>query len=197
MPKRLAALAVLVVLVLAGCSRSGGQQTETAVATLATESIITTEPPPAADTTIAGDPGKPIADVLTAADDLSTMKQLLDAAGMMPALAGKGANTLFVPTNAAFEKLPEGVVASLRQPANREKLRTLLRYHLVIGSVPTSQMLNIMSVMTYQGGRLKVTAQEGTVTIDGTVTVSRPDVPASNGLIDVVDGVLWPQGLKP
>ena len=38
---------------------------------------------------------------------------------------------MFAPTNAAFEKLPEGTVEELLKPKNKEKLKSILTYHVV------------------------------------------------------------------
>ncbi|HEY3318371.1 MAG TPA: fasciclin domain-containing protein [Coriobacteriia bacterium] len=193
--------ALFAALLLAACTRT--VTSPTAVTTgspAATESISQTGPPtapPSAETTVAGDAKKPVAELLKVSGELSTMSRLLDAAGLSVVLGGKRENTLFAPTNAAFDALPTGMLASLEQPANKEKLRRLLRYHLVIGRVPSSQMVTIKRVMTYEGGVLAVASKDGTVTVEGAVKVIQPDVPASNGYVDVIDTVLVPPGFKP
>lgn len=189
--------ALIAVSVLAGCASPSSKPKATTTTTVTTESVAATTPPAAVETTISGDAKKPISQILKTAAGVSTMAKLVEAAGMTTTLSGKRENTLFVPTDAAFEKLPDGWLAALQQPANKEKLRTLLRYHLLMGKVPVDQLVNIRTALTYQGGKLAIASNDGTITVNGVAKITQGDVPASNGYIQVVDTVLVPKGFKP
>lgn len=56
------------------------------------------------------------------AGQFNTLLAAAKAAGLVPALTGKGPLTVFAPTDAAFAKLPKGTVESLLEPQNKKKL---------------------------------------------------------------------------
>ena len=94
--------------------------------------------------------------------DHKTLVAAVKAAGLVDTLAAKGPFTVFAPTDAAFARLPAGTVESLLQPANRDKLRSVLTYHVVPGRVTAAELTQMIE----EGGgsaRLK-TVQGGTLT---------------------------------
>jgi uncharacterized surface protein with fasciclin (FAS1) repeats len=194
------AVAALVMVLLAGCSRGGSaQQASTATKTPETTrtAAATGTPTATVEATITSNGKSAVAVVVKSSAGLSTMQELLAASGLGGPLAGKSTYTLFAPTNAAFDKLPPGFLDKLKQPADIEKLRTLLRYHLVKGKVPTSQMVNIKRVMTFQGGILQASEKNAKVLLNGNVVVVQHDIAASNGYVDTIDTVLVPKGFTP
>src|SRR3982751_6227906 len=74
---------------------------------------------------------KDIVDTAVAAGSFNTLAAALKAAGLVDTLKGKGPFTVFAPTDEAFKKLPEGMVAELLKPENKEKLVAILTYHVV------------------------------------------------------------------
>lgn len=64
---------------------------------------------------------------------LATFARALEQAGTTETLRGEGPYTVFAPTDAAFEALPDETVTALFAPENQEALRTLLGYHIVEG----------------------------------------------------------------
>ena len=54
--------------------------------------------------------------------ELSTLVSMLSAAGLIDELSSGGQLTVFAPTNDAFAKLPEALVAFLRKPENKQTL---------------------------------------------------------------------------
>jgi uncharacterized surface protein with fasciclin (FAS1) repeats len=127
-----------------------------------------------------------------AAGQFKTLAAALEAAGLIDALTGKGPFTVFAPTDEAFAKLPAGTVESLLKPENKEKLKSILLYHVVPGSVTAKQVmkLNRRTVKTLEGGSIKVSTMHG-VTVDD-ARVTKTDIHASNGVIHVIDTVLMP-----
>src|SRR5678815_979159 len=93
----------------------------------------------------------------------------------------------------AFAKLPAGTVESLLKPENKEKLKSILLYHVVAGNVTAKQVmkLNGHKVKTLEGGSIKVGTMHG-VTVDD-ARVTKTDIQASNGVIHVIDTVLMPK----
>jgi uncharacterized surface protein with fasciclin (FAS1) repeats len=141
------------------------------------------------------DPLKPadIVETAVGAGQFKTLAAALEAAGLIDALKGAGPFTVFAPTDEAFAKLPAGTVESLLKPENKEKLKSILLYHVVSGNVPASEVLKLngQSVKTLQGSSIKVQTKQG-VRVDD-AKVIKTDVMASNGVIHVIDTVLMPK----
>ena len=141
------------------------------------------------------DPLKPadIVDTAVDAGQFKTLAAALQAAGLIDTLKGAGPFTVFAPTDEAFAKLPAGTVESLLKPENKEKLKSILLYHVVSGNVPASQVLKLngRSVKTLQGGSVEVRTKHGVRV--GNARVIQTDVTASNGVIHVIDTVLIPK----
>jgi uncharacterized surface protein with fasciclin (FAS1) repeats len=78
---------------------------------------------------------KDIVDTAASVKDFSTLVAAVKAGGLVDTLKGDGPFTVFAPTNDAFAKLPEGTVESLLKPENKEKLVSILTYHVVAGKV--------------------------------------------------------------
>ncbi len=130
-----------------------------------------------------------IVDTAVAAGSFTTLVAAVKAAGLVPALKGKGPFTVFAPNDAAFAKLPPGTVESLLK--NKAKLAAILKYHVISGRVKAADVA---------GKSLKVATLEGQpVSVDGSLGVKvndahviQPDIEASNGVIHVIDTVLLP-----
>lgn len=147
---------------------------------------------------------QPIAVNASNAPNLTTLVAAVKAAGLVDTLAGDGPFTVFAPTNAAFEKLPEGTVETLLKPENKEQLKSILLYHVVPAKATSSAA---MSMIKDDGGAHNVkTASGGTITLkmngDSLVvidesgngaTVETADVMQSNGVVHVIDTVLMPK----
>jgi uncharacterized surface protein with fasciclin (FAS1) repeats len=132
-----------------------------------------------------------IAEVATAAGTFETLLAAATAAGLVPALTGEGPLTVFAPTDAAFAKLPKGTVESLLEPANRDKLAAILKFHVLAGAVPSSAVRDGLTAASLQGGELTFTVQDDVVRVNG-AQITAVDINASNGVIHVIDTVLLP-----
>ena len=124
----------------------------------------------------------------------NTVLAAAEAAGLVDALSGRGPLTVFAPTDDAFAKLPEGTVESLLQPANRDKLASILKAHvlprkLTAGMLP-HKTIPVKSLNT--SGRLHVTKSANGVTVNDANVIST-NVRADNGIIHVIDKVLLPR----
>ena len=131
-----------------------------------------------------------IVETAVEAGSFQTLVAAVTAAGLADTLKGKGPFTVFAPTDAAFAKLPAGTIQGLL--ADKAKLTSLLTYHVVPGRVMAAEVVKVRSAKSVQGGNLKVSAENGTVTIDAAKVV-QADVLASNGVIHAIDAVLSPQ----
>lgn len=134
-----------------------------------------------------------IVDIAASAGEFSTLVAAVEAAGLVETLKGEGPFTLFAPTDAAFEKLPAGTVEDLLRPANLDKLRAILTYHVVPGRVLAKDVVKLSSARTVEGQAVRIRAKDGKVMVDEAQVV-KADVQASNGVIHVIDTVIVPSG---
>jgi uncharacterized surface protein with fasciclin (FAS1) repeats len=131
-----------------------------------------------------------IVDTAVAAGSFSTLAAALGAAGLVDTLKGAGPFTVFAPTDAAFAALPAGTVEDLLKPENKDKLTSVLLYHVVSGKVMSTDLSEGMSAPTVQGSPVTITLAGGPKVSGASVT--QPDVEASNGVIHVIDQVILP-----
>ncbi len=131
-----------------------------------------------------------IIDTAVSAGSFKTLAAALKAAGLIDALKGKGPFTVFAPTDEAFAKLPAGTVEELLKPANKARLASILKYHVVSGSVMAKDV-KTGSAVTLDGQRVDLVAKDGGVMVDG-ATVTKADIACSNGVIHVIDTVILP-----
>jgi transforming growth factor-beta-induced protein len=138
-----------------------------------------------------GRSGPTIPQVAKTAGQFTTLLAAVDAAGLSETLLGRGPFTVFAPTDEAFNRLPGGTVQDLLRPENREKLRTILTYHVIAGRVTAAQARMLTSAGTVAGQNVRISTSGDQLKINDAV-VRIADVPASNGLIHVIDRVLLP-----
>lgn len=134
---------------------------------------------------------KDIVETAVAAGSFKTLAAALTAAGLVETLQGPGPFTVFAPTDEAFAKLPEGTVESLLKPENKEKLQSILKYHVVAGGVKAADVVKLTEAKTVQGKAVKITVKNGKVQVDA-ANVVKTDIEASNGVIHVIDAVILP-----
>ncbi len=150
------------------------------------------------------EPKKDVVDIAIESEDHTTLVAAVKAAGLVEALKGEGPFTIFAPTNAAFEALPEGTVTALLEPENKEKLTAILTYHVVVGNLDSKSVLAAIeagkgeaSVTTLQGGTLTAMLKDGKVYLKdengGMSAVTAVDLKGSNGVIHVIDTVVMPK----
>ena len=123
--------------------------------------------------------------------EVTTLVTAVKAAGLVETLKGKGPFTVFAPTNAAFAKLPPGTVDDLLKPENKEKLKSVLLYHVHAGDAVMAKDVKTMNLSTANGKPLMVQANAGNVMINN-AKVIKTDVPATNGVIHWIDTVVMP-----
>jgi len=137
--------------------------------------------------------GGDIASVAMSDPQFSTLVAAVKAADLVSAIQGAGPFTVFAPTNAAFEKLPAGTLDDLLKPENKQKLRSVLLYHVVSGKIMAADVLAMSGPGTpksLEGSTLTVTNVAPVMVNNATVTAT--DIKASNGVIHVIDTVLMP-----
>lgn len=114
----------------------------------------------------------------------------MEAAGLVETLQGAGPFTVFALTDEAFAKLPKEALADLLKPENKEKLVSILTYHVVPGKIMAVDV-KAGEVKTANGKDLEIKVEDGVVTVGG-AKVLTTDIPASNGVIHLIDTVVMP-----
>lgn len=134
---------------------------------------------------------KDIVDTAIGAGNFKTLVAAVQAAGLEETLRGAGPFTVFAPTDAAFAALPAGTVEDLLKPENKDKLVSILTYHVVPGKVMSTDLTEGMKAKTVNGAEVTITL-DGGPKVDG-AAISTPDIEATNGVIHVIDAVIMPK----
>ncbi|WP_259404388.1 fasciclin domain-containing protein [Hymenobacter sp. HSC-4F20] len=141
-------------------------------------------------------PDKDIVDNAVNSTDHTTLVAAVKGAGLVETLKGGGPFTVFAPTNAAFDKLPSGTVNTLMMPENKQKLTTILTYHVVPGRLLAADLKDGQTLTTVEGETLTVHRMGDTVMLHdakgGMANVTIPNVVSKNGVTHVIDTVLMP-----
>ena len=132
---------------------------------------------------------KDIVDTAAAAGSFKTLAAALQAAGLVDTLKGAGPFTVFAPTDEAFAKIPKADLDALIK--DKARLTQVLTYHVVAGKVTAADVTKLKEAKSVEGQMLKIDASKG-VKINN-ATVVKADVMASNGVIHVIDTVLFPR----
>ncbi|MFO0945804.1 MAG: fasciclin domain-containing protein [Planctomycetota bacterium] len=140
-------------------------------------------------TAVAAPASKDIVDVAVGAGSFKTLVTAVQAAGLVDTLKSPGPFTVFAPTDEAFAALPAGTLDSLLK--DKEKLKQVLLYHVVPGKVMAADVVKLKSAKTAEGALATVSVQGDVVKIDDAKVV-KTDIPASNGVIHVIDKVILP-----
>jgi len=148
-------------------------------------------------------PSKNIIENAVNSKDHTTLVAAVKAAGLVETLEGAGPFTVFAPTNEAFAKLPPGTVETLLKPENKDKLKSILTYHVVPGRLSAKDLMDAAKkaggqakLKTVEGDELTISAKGSTLMIwDSKGNMSKvtiQNVFQSNGVIQVIDSVLLP-----
>src|SRR5690242_6647092 len=89
-------------------------------------------------------PSKTIVENAVNSKDHTTLVAAVKAAGLVDTLSGPGPFTVFAPTNKAFDKLPPGTVPMLLKPENKDKLASILTYHVVPGRLTAQDLWSMV-----------------------------------------------------
>lgn len=170
----------------------------TTIYSCGTETPANTETPASAETTVTrqsdvrdDDSQKDIVKVASGSKDHTTLVAAVKAADLVNALSNTGPFTVFAPTNAAFDKLPAGTVEGLLKDDKKEDLKNILEYHVSIGVFKTDMLQDGQVIGQVNGNNITIMKKDGKLVVNGTANIIAT-IPASNGIIHVIDGVLLP-----
>lgn len=134
---------------------------------------------------------KNVVQIAIGSKDHSTLVTAIKSAELVDALSNAGPFTVFAPTNNAFSKLPAGTVDNLLKPESKDALTDILQYHVSVGVYKPESLNDGQSIGQVNGGNIKLTKKDGAIYVNGTAKIIAT-IPAANGIIHVIDGVLLP-----
>lgn len=146
--------------------------------------------PSAGQSAVADKDSKPdVVKVAAASPDHTTLVKAVVAAEYADVLSNAGPFTVFAPTNAAFANLPPGTLETLTKPENKDKLRDILEYHVAVSTFRPEMLRDGMTLNMANSGNIKISNKDGKIRINDSANVIGT-VPASNGIVHVIDAVL-------
>lgn len=142
------------------------------------------------------DSQKDIVKIAVGSPDHTTLVAALKQAEYVDDLSNAGPFTVFAPTNAAFSKLPAGTVDGLMKDDKKADLQNILEYHVSIGVFKESMLQDGQKIGQANGDNITISkSADGKLKVNGTANIIAA-IPASNGLIYVIDEVLLPPAKK-
>ncbi|MEL6553012.1 MAG: fasciclin domain-containing protein [Cyanobacteria bacterium J06621_11] len=137
--------------------------------------------------------GSTIVDVASGSESFTTLVSAVKTANLVETLAGPDPYTVFAPTDAAFNQLPDGALEFLLMPENEDLLTQVLTYHVVAGEITSNELTT--GGVSALGGGLSVGVYDSGIVINN-ASVVNANVQASNGIIHAVNRVLVPSALQ-
>ena len=137
---------------------------------------------------------KDVVKIAAGSKDHTTLVTALKTAEYLDVLSNTGPFTVFAPTNDAFNKLPAGTVEGLLKPEKKKDLRNILEYHVFVGVLKQDNLHDGQTIGEVNGDNVTIGLKEGKFTVNGANVLAT--IPASNGIIYVLDAVLLPPAKK-
>ncbi len=138
---------------------------------------------------------KDVVKVAVGSKDHTTLVAALKQADLVTALSNAGPFTVFAPTNAAFDKLPAGTVDGLMKEDKKADLQNILQYHVTTSAMKADFFKDGQTLGMVNGDNVTISVKDGKVMLNNSATIIA-SVPASNGMVHVIDAVLLPPAKK-
>lgn len=138
---------------------------------------------------------KDVVKVAVGSKDHTTLVAALKQAELVTSLSNAGPFTVFAPTNDAFSKVPKETLDALMTDEKKPDLQNILQYHVTTSSLKTEYFTDGQTLGMVNGDNITVSVKDGKIMLNGTATIIAT-VPASNGIVHVIDGVLLPPAKK-
>ncbi|MEP2936113.1 MAG: fasciclin domain-containing protein [Gilvibacter sp.] len=132
-----------------------------------------------------------VLDVALGSPDHTTLVAGVQAAELENALVNAGPLMVFAPTNAAFDALPEGTLDNLLKPENKDQLAFILKHHVTPGNYSKDFLKKFKKLGQASNLNIPVEVKGDDVYVGGAKILA--SVPASNGIVHVVDAVIIPE----
>lgn len=133
-----------------------------------------------------------IVNIAGGSKDHTTLVTALKAADYIDSVSNAGPMTVFAPTNAAFDKLPKGTVDGLLVKEKQADLKNILQYHVAVSTYQVKDLKDGMTLSMANNKKVTFHVKDGKAMINDATIVAT--IPASNGIVHIIDGVLLPPG---
>jgi uncharacterized surface protein with fasciclin (FAS1) repeats len=128
-----------------------------------------------------------LATVILSDERFKILGMILQSIGLLDALK-KGEFTIFAPTDEALAKLPQQILDAILKSQNLNQFTELLEYHVIPGKITTTE-LKSGKIKTLEGDSVTIKTKKNQIKV-GNATIIDSDIPASNGVIHVIDQIL-------
>ncbi|MEO6820132.1 MAG: fasciclin domain-containing protein [Ginsengibacter sp.] len=179
---------IIAILFMISCNEG----TKTTDQTTTTEDVTT---PGGQENVKDDDSQKDVVKVAMGSKDHTTLVAALKQADLVTSLSNAGPFTVFAPTNEAFNKLPAGTVDGLMKDDKKEDLQNILQYHVFMSALTPESFTDGETLGMVNGDNVTVSVKDGKTMLNNSATIIGT-VPASNGVIYIIDGVLLPPAKK-
>lgn len=166
---------------------SCGEATQTSDSTVSTEQAVAGGQEAVQD----DESQKDVVKIAVGSPDHTTLVAALKQAELVTSLSNAGPFTVFAPVNAAFDQLPKGTVEGLMKEDKKADLQNILQYHVAVAVYKTENMQDGQIIGQANGDNITLSVKDGKVKVNGTANIVA-SIPASNGIIHVIDAVLLP-----
>jgi len=150
-----------------------------------------------------------VADVIAETENLTILAAAVEAANLTEALQTGGPYTVFAPTEEAFDALDNETLDAMLNDTGL--LAAILKHHVVEGNLTSDELASAVSggnttlnitqeegmpftLTTLLGEEIVVNQSDGNLTA-GEATITIADIPASNGVVHIIDAVLLPENV--
>jgi uncharacterized surface protein with fasciclin (FAS1) repeats len=186
-------MVIVALTALLGCDNpsAGGAAGSASAAAASATGAVDTPAKVEAPRPVRADNEKTVVDVAVGSKDHTTLVAALKAADLVESLDSPGGvYTIFAPTNAAFDKLPKGTVEGLLKPEKKADLKTILQHHAGVPIMQLKDMKDGQTMGMADGTKVTFHVKDGKYMVNDANIVA--SVPAMNGIVHVIDGVLLP-----
>lgn len=193
MKKLLKLYPIIFILLMAACNSDNKHSNNTESTATATAPTTTSG---GQETVKDDESAKDIVKIAEGSKDHTTLVAALKQAEYVDDLSNAGPFTVFAPTNEAFNKLPAGTVEGLMKDDKKNDLQNILQYHVSIGVFKENMLQDGQKIGQANGDNITISkSADGKLKVNGTANVLAA-IPASNGLIYIIDEVLLPPAKK-
>ena len=138
---------------------------------------------------------KDVVKIAVSSESHKTLVAALKQAELVTSLSNAGPFTVFAPTDEAFAKIDKATLDGLMTDAQKEKLQDILQYHVTVSAIKAENLTDGQVLGMVNGSNLKVSVKNGKIMLNNTASIIA-SVPASNGIVHVIDAVLLPPSDK-
>lgn len=134
-----------------------------------------------------------LVEVVRGEGNFSMLLEALESTGLMETLSSNGPFTLLAPTDEAFGKLNPDAVRIMFRSSYKEELADILQYHVIHGELTHENIRQRGESVDTMLGQSILISENGGVVLNDEARVISSNRLADNGIIHIIDMVLFPE----